>query len=132
MIGVVRPVRGVQVNGEMRVPAVEQADERKGLGRFHLDVIAVQIQSAGIFADAHAANRAILVRAVMDADFLVAVGVVNGRDENDELVQQGLKVTEEDAPGNLLHGLLALDLARVDVGHDEDDRLAGGAGRFGA
>src|SRR5215831_18093051 len=111
----------------MRVPSIKQSDERVGFRRFELHVIAVEIEALRVFARAHAAYRAVLRSAVIQADLLVAVGVVDRSDQDDQIVEQRPEVADCDAPRQMKRRLLAFDFARVNVGLNEYDGLARGA-----
>ena len=88
MVAVVRAVGRVQVDGDVGIPAVHQPDERARFGALELHVIAVQVEPASVFANPDTRFGPVLLGAILDVDPLVAVGVVDGRDQNDELLQQ--------------------------------------------
>src|SRR5215510_5844432 len=111
----------------MWIPTVEQADERVGFRRFELHVIAVEIEALRVFARTDAANWTILRGAVIQAELLVAVGVVDRSDQDDQIVEQRPQVAGCDAPRQMKRRLLAFDFTRVNVGLNEYDGLAGGA-----
>jgi hypothetical protein len=121
VVAVVRPIGGVQVHRHVRIPAVQQRDERARLGALELHEVAVEVELLRVLARADAAHRAVLRRAVLHVDQLVAVGVVVGRDENDDPLQHRLQVAREQPARQDQRRFLALDLAGVDVGHDEHD-----------
>ena len=58
-------------------------------------------------------------------DLLVAVCVVDRGDEDDQVLAQ-LAVGRDEVAQQHQRGLFALHLTGVNVGHDEDDGLAGG------
>jgi hypothetical protein len=62
---------------------------------------------------------------------LVPVGVEDGRDQDDELVEVKGGGREEDGAGQHERGLLAFDLPGVDVGLDVNDEAAVSAHPFG-
>jgi len=68
---------------------------------------------------------------VLRAYALVPVGVENGGDEEDELVQACAGGTEDDVPGEHQGSLLALDFPGVDVGLDVDDHPLVGSETIG-
>src|SRR5215470_14388346 len=111
----------------MRIPSIKQSDERVGFRRFELHVIAVEIEALRVFARTHAADRAVLRSAVIQADLLVAVGVVDRSDQDDQIVKQRPEVADCDAPRQMKRRLLAFDFTRVNVGLYEYDGLARGA-----
>src|SRR5262245_632538 len=111
----------------MRIPSIKQSDERIGFRRFEFHVIAVEIEALRVFASTDAANRAILRSAVIQADLLVAVGVVDRSDQDDQIAEKRPKVADCDAPRQMKRRLLTFDFASVNVGLNEYDGLAGGA-----
>ena len=67
----------------MRIVFVHETRHGTGFGRLELHVIAVQIVSLGVRPLAHAADGSVLTAAVGEGHALVAVRVVNGRDQQD-------------------------------------------------
>src|SRR4030095_40530 len=108
----------------MRIPTIKQSDERVGFRRFEFDVIAFEVEALRVFARPDAANRAILRSAVIQADLLVAVGVVDRSDQYDQIVEHRPQVADCDAPRQMKRRLLAFDFTRVNVGLNEYDGLA--------
>ena len=127
MIAVIRTVGRVQINRQMRIPSIKQSDERVGFRRFELDVIAVEIEALRVFARTDAADWAVLRSAVIQADLLVAVGVVYRSDQDDQIVEQWSQISGRYAPRQMQRRLLTLDFTCVNVCLNEYDRLAGGA-----
>src|SRR5262245_50674173 len=60
MIAVMRTVGRMQIDGEMRIPAVKQSDQRLSFGRLELDVIAIQIEPFCILSHTYSAERTVL------------------------------------------------------------------------
>ena len=120
----VRAVRGVQVDHQVRVPVVQQLHERARLGGLELHEVAIEIEAVGVLARADAAERAELLRAVVEADALVAVRVVERRDDHDDARQHRSQVADREPPGDDERGFLPLHFARVDVGQHEHARAA--------
>ena len=119
-------VGGVQVHHDRRIPRRVHPGERgAGLRRFGLEVVAVQIEVQSIGALAHQL-RAVLLRAVhrLGPQRVVAVGVVIGRDEHDEPLQQFAPRAGQLAQQGE-HGFLPLHFPRVDVRLQVDHQLAG-------
>jgi len=76
VVGVLRAIGRVQVDGHVRVVTVHHADQRARLGRVEFHVIAVEVVSLCVGALSHAADGAVLPSAVVDLDKLVSVRVV--------------------------------------------------------
>src|SRR5262249_7592059 len=106
-------------------PAVEQSDERVGLRRFELHVIAVEIEALRVFARPDSADRAVLRGAGVQAELLIAVGVVNWGDQNDQAAEQRLQIAARNAPGEMKYRLFDLGFAGMNSSLNEDDRFAG-------
>ena len=118
----IRAVRRVQTDGDERVPPLEHVvHETMSLRRLELHVVAVEIESLGVFANAFAGRRADLRLAVLGRDALVAVRVVDRRDEDDHSIAQ-LAMRRDQIAQQHLRGFLPFDFAGVNVSHDEDDR----------
>ena len=81
VIAVERAVGGVQVDRNLRIVRIEQGDQRARFGRLELHVVAVQVEPLRVGALAHAPHRPVLQRPIGELDPLVAVGVVNRRDQ---------------------------------------------------
>ncbi|MCU0244187.1 MAG: hypothetical protein MUE80_05505 [Acidobacteria bacterium] len=112
----------VAVDEEERVPAPQDvADEAAHLGALELHAVAVEVEVLAVVTDARALLGAVLAHAVAGVHLVVAVGVEDGGDEQDDLVEVGPFGVEEDVPGQHERGLLALDLSGVDIGLDVDD-----------
>ncbi len=119
-----RAIRRVQVDDDVRVRVADEADERAALGCGELGKVAVEVQPGGVRPLPHARDRPVLERPVVYGDALVAVGVVDRGDHQHEAVgprrvAAGGEVAEQDQ-----EGFLAIHLSGVDVGEDEDARLA--------
>ena len=116
------PVGRVAVDEQERVPAPEDvADEAPHLGALELHAVAVEVEVLAVVADARALVRAGLAHAVAGVHLVVAVGVEDRGDEQDDLVEVGQLGIQEDVPGEHQSRLLALDLSGVDVGLEVDD-----------
>jgi hypothetical protein len=76
VVAVVGAVGGVQVEEQVRVDAREQFEQGARLGRFGLDEIAVEVEALRVRSHADA-RRPVLPGAVLGADVLVAVDVVD-------------------------------------------------------
>src|SRR5215470_7147498 len=111
----------------MRIPTIEQSDERVGFRRFEFDVIAVEIEALRVFVRTGVVDWAVLRSVVIRADLLVAVGVVDRSDQDDQIVEQRPQVADCDAPRQIKRRLLAFYFTRVNVGLNEYDGLARGA-----
>ena len=121
---VIRAVRGVAVDEQERIPAVEDVlDEPRHLIAFELDRVAVEVEVLAVGPDAHALFRTGLLAAVVGIDLFVAVGVEDGRDEEDEPVEVGRFGLQEDVADHHQGRFFALDFAGVDVGLDINDRF---------
>ena len=119
-----RPVRRVQVDGHMRIVLAEQPRHRSRLGRVELHVIAVQVVALGVRPLAHPPDRPVLAAAVREEHPLVAVRVVDGRDEEDHRLPPLAVAAGEEVAQQHLERLLPAHLARVDVALQVDDRLS--------
>jgi hypothetical protein len=95
----------------------------------------VEVEALGVGALAHALGRADLPRAVVLGDALVAVGVVDRREDEHGAGEQGAVLgglrRRQDVARQHGQGLLAADLAGVDVAEGEEDHLAGLLGLLG-
>ena len=126
-VAVTRPVGGVKVHHQRGIPGGVHAGERRtGLRRFGFEVVPVQVevQPIGSLADA---LGAVLLGAVhrLWPHGVVAVGVVIGRDQHHEPLQQVAARSGELAQQRQ-HGFLALDFPRVNVRLEVDHQLTGG------
>ena len=126
MVGVLGPVGGVQIDGHVRIVLAEQPRHRPGFRRLDLHVIAVQVVSLGVRALAHAADRPMLAPAVREGHALIAVRVVDGRDQQDHRLAPCAVAAGQEVAEKHLERLLSAHLACVDVALQVDDRLAGG------
>ena len=131
VIAVIRAVGGVQVDDDSRVPAREERGQGAAFNAFQFHEVAVQVEAAPILARADATDRAVLLRTVVEADFLVAIRVVVRREQPDGLWQQFLQVADREPSREVEDRLLAFDLAGMDVRHDEHHRPAAGPCRLG-
>src|SRR5262245_47987389 len=111
----------------MRIPSIKQSDERVGFRRFELYVVAIEVEALRVFARTDAADWTVLRSAVIKADLLVTVGVVDRSDQDDQIVEQRPQVADCDPPRQMKRGLLAFDFTRVNVGLNKYDGLARGA-----
>ncbi len=112
----------VAIDEEQRVPAPENvADEAAHLRALELHGVPVEVEVLAVVADARAFLRADLAHAVPRIHLVVAVGVEDGRDEEDDPVEVGELGIEDDIAGEHQRRFLALDLSRVDVGLEIDD-----------
>ncbi len=117
-----RAVGRVAVDEEQRVPAPEDVlDEAGELRALELHGVAVEVQVLAVVADARTLLRADLAHAVARVHLVVAVGVEDRGDEQDDPVEIGRFGVEDDVAGQHQGRFLALDLAGVDVGLDVDD-----------
>ena len=131
MVGVLRAVGRVQVDDHVRVVVAIGADQRPRLRRLQLHVVAVQVEPLRVAPRAHAADRAELVRPIVEGHPLVAVGVVDGGDEQDQrrqplLVRAGHEVAQQHQ-----QRFLAANLAAVDVRLQPDTNPIGSHHRCG-
>ena len=118
-------VGGVQVDHHVRVVTVEQPHQGPGFRRVQLHVVTVEVVALGIGAPSHAAQGAVLARAVVEANPFVAVGVVNGRHQEHQGVQpRGVFALGQFAQQHQ-RGFLAAHFAGVNVGLHQHARLAG-------
>ena len=112
---VVGAVGGVQVDGHVRIVLGQQPGHGARFRRLQLGAVTVEVEVLRVVALAHASHRAMLRTAVAHVHPLVAVGVVDRRDEQHDI----LEPTGALAPGQRTQqperGFLTLDLAGVDV-----------------
>ena len=127
MVRVLRPVRGVQIDGHVRIVVAEQARHRPGLGRLQLHVVAVQVVALGVRPLSHPAERPVLAPAVGEGHPLVPVRVVDRRDQQHHRFPPLAVPARQKVAQQHLKRLLPAHLARVDVALQVDDRLAGSA-----
>ena len=126
-----RAVGRVQVDDHVRVVVGIGPHQRPRLRRFQLHVVAVQVEVLRVAPRPHAADRTELVRPVVEGHPLVAVGVVDGSDEQDQrraplLVRAGHEVTQQHQ-----QRFLAAHLAAVDVRLQPDANPIGRHNRRG-
>ena len=94
-------------------------------------MVAIEVVALGVGALPLSGDGTVLAAAVVGGEALVAVGVVDRRDEQDHRLQPvGMLALGQFAQQDLRR-LLALDLAGVDVGLDVDAQLAGLLDRSG-
>ena len=125
MVAVHGPVGRVKIDEHVGIVCVHESDEGPRLGGIQLHVIAVQVEALGVGPLAHAADRSMLTRAVVEADPFVAVRVVDGRHEQDQRIGPVRVRAGRQFPDQHEQGFLAADLPRVDVRLDEYPGLAG-------
>src|SRR6185295_5225590 len=111
----------------MRVPPVEQADERVGFSGFQFHIISIEVESPGILSRANSRNGSVLRGPVVQADLLIPISVINRSNQNYEPLEERFKISRQEASREVQHRLLAFDFTRMDVGHNEDDGFAGGS-----
>ena len=129
MVGVLGPVRRMQVDGHVRVVFGEEPRHRPRLRRVELHVIAVQVVALGIGALPHPAEGSVLAAAVGEGHPLIAVRVVDGPDEQDHRLPPFAVATGHDVPQQHLERLLPAHLAGVDVALEINDCPAGSPDR---
>jgi hypothetical protein len=112
----------VEIDDDVGIPAGEEPDKGPCFRRLELHEVTIQIEPLRVLACADTANRAVLLRAMVQAESLVAIGVVDRGEEPDCRSTERLQVPKSRAAGEVQYGLLSLDLAGVDVGHHEDHR----------
>ena len=105
----------MQVDADVRIVVAQQARQRSRFGRLELHVIAIEIEILRVRPTPDAADRAVLQRTLAESDALVAVGVVDRRDEQHERVEPGGMLPVDDLAQQDLQRFLALDFAGVDV-----------------
>ncbi len=119
------------VDEDQGIPAqVHVADDGRDLRALQLHPVAVEVEVPAVGPETDALGRPGLVGAVAGVDFLVAVGVEVGDDDQNDFFQPGTLRRGGDVPGQHQAGLLALDLAGVDVGLEVDDGPAVAAQLF--
>ena len=64
MVGMMRTIRRMQIDHDVGIVIVQQFHHRSRFGRVELDVVAIDIETLGIRANPHPANRAMLRTAV--------------------------------------------------------------------
>ena len=87
VVGVARAVGRVQVERHVRVVVVHQLDDRARFGRVELHVVAIEVEALRVRALPLSAHRPVLRAAVVEREPLVAVGVVDRRDQEDHRLQ---------------------------------------------
>jgi hypothetical protein len=118
-------VGGVQIDEQRRIPAPPQPEQRRHLGRVHLDEVAIEVEPGGVGAEAHLLGAA-LVGAVVGAEALVAVDVEDRHEHHGGGVEQlGQRRAGDQIAREPEAGVLALDLAGVDAGLDQQHRPPG-------
>ena len=125
VVGVRRAVRRVEVEHEVGVVGAHEPDERAALGRVELHEVAVEVEPLRVRPLPHPLDGPVLVGPVTRVDPLVAVGVVDGRDEEREVVGPAGVLALRECAEERERGFFARHLARVDVRHDEHARLPG-------
>src|SRR5881409_1919506 len=88
--------------------------KRARLGRLGLHVVAIQVSVSGVCAPTYLL-RTVLVDAVVCAEILVAVGVVDGHDDQySTLKKRSLRLRDQHVAQQRQRSILAVHLARVD------------------
>ncbi len=87
VVAMVRSVRGVEIDGHLRVVIAQQLDERPPLRGVELHVIAVQVVVLGVRSLALSCSRAVLAPPAVGCEPLVAVRVVDGGDQQHHALQ---------------------------------------------
>ena len=125
-VAVERAVGRVQIDGQQRVPAIEDIrDQAARFRRLEFHVVAIQVEALRVLAHADAVRRTVLRLAILGRDLLVAVGVVDRRDEDRHRAAQFARRRDEIAQQHLRR-FFSFNLAGMNVRHDEDDRQTGG------
>jgi hypothetical protein len=122
VIAVIRAVGRVQIHDDVGIPARQQRDQRSRFCRLELDEVAIQIEAVRVLTRADTTDGTVLLGPVVETDAFVAVGVVDRSKQPDRRFQKPLQISSGHATSQVQHGLLALDLSGVDVGHHEDHR----------
>ena len=117
----------VQIERHVRVVVGHQLRDGASFWRVELHVIAIEVEPLRVGALALAAHRAVLRAAVVEREALVAVGVVDRRDQEDHRLQPVVVPARGEVAQQHLRAFLALHFAAVDVALDVDAQLAGAA-----
>ncbi len=120
----------VQIERHVRVVVGHQLRDGASLWRVELHVIAIQVEPLRVGALALAAHGAVLRAAVVEREALVAVGVVDRRDQEDHRLQPVVVPARGEVAQQHLRAFLALHFAAVDVALDVDAQLAGASHRL--
>ncbi len=114
VILVIGAVRDVIIHKKVRQPPVPQLQESARLRRIGLQVIAIQIQVLRLRAPAHLLGS-VLIDAVVKAEALMAVGVVNRDDQHHGAVEQRrFALGDHHVAQQRQAGIFAIHLAGVD------------------
>ena len=81
VIGVPRSVGGMKVNHDVGIVIVQQFHHRSRFRCIQLDVVAIDVEPLRIGANAHPADGTILRSPIGQRHALIAIGVINWRDE---------------------------------------------------
>ena len=120
-----RAVGRVQIERHVRVVVGHQLRDGARFGRVELHVIAIEVEPLRVGTLALSAHRPVLRAAVVEREPLVAVGVVDRRDQEDHRLQPVVVPARGEVAQQHLRAFLALDFAAVDVALDVDAQLAG-------
>ena len=119
-----RPVGRVAVDNHGRVPLFDATNESPNFGAFEFDEIAIEVESLGIGADTHPFFRPQLARPVRSRHAFITVRIEDGDDQQDQIFQQGRVGRGGNFPSEHQHCFLGVDLARMDISLNVDDKLA--------
>ncbi len=122
VVRVIRAVGRVQIDEHVRIPPGHQLHQRSRFATLQLHVVAIEVETLRVLSRADTGHWAVLRGAVLDAHLLVAVGVVVGGDQHDQLPGQRLQIARHETAREHQDGFLALDFAGVNVGLHEDQR----------
>src|SRR5215213_6673436 len=87
IVAIIRAVRDVAINKEVRVPVGPEPQPCARLRRIGLHIITVQIETHGGRPPAHF-RRAVLIDAIVGARTLVPVRVVDRDEQYDDMIEQ--------------------------------------------
>ena len=116
MVGMTRAVGRVQIDHHVRIEIVEQPDHRSCLWRVELHVVAVDVEALGIGTRALPADRSVLQTTARQRHALVAIGVVDGVDEEHHRSQPVGVRPASDVAHQRQHRFFSFHLASMDVG----------------
>ncbi len=125
-------VGDVIVDKKVGQPAMKHLQEGARLGRVGLLVVAVEVD-VGAVAAPSGQFRPVLVDAVVGGAAFVAIDVVNGDEDEDDVIQQrGAGLGDDDVPEQRQARILAVHFSGVDGVLHQENGAAGGVNGGGS
>ena len=112
----------VCVNEQDGIPVIHDLNEEAGASRLQLGHIAVDVEAVSFGTGTDQLGSKLGGNTIL-AEVVIAIRAVVGANHDDQILQQFIMLALRHFTGENQHGLLALDLAGVDIAVDIDNRL---------